>query len=65
MKTAEEWVDVHDAEQCMTQSQLEILFRRIQSDAFHAGELKGLQDAKDIISNRFQEKIHWASLGAE
>lgn len=53
MKTAEGWMKeyefhCHDGPRAIAALSLENI-QRIQADAFYAGELKGLEDAKKVV----------------
>ena len=54
MKSAEEWHNIFSAQNYTV---LEII-KQAQSDAFHAGKLAGLQEAKEIVGNHFQQAVH-------
>ncbi len=47
MKTAEEWIQIWDHEQAP--ANFRGLISDIQSDAFHAGKLEGLKEAREIV----------------
>jgi len=54
MKTAEEWITFWFTES--KTDNFKDFIKAIQSDAFHYGELKGLQDAREIVNKLFGEK---------
>ncbi len=45
MRTVDEWMNLNDPD-----LDIRSLVSMVQSDAFHAGRLKGLEDAKSIVT---------------
>ena len=70
MKTKEEWLEIYrnndSAGYSIEQKEnlLTSIFQDIQSDAFHAGKLEGLSEAREICRQKFDAYDEESTLGA-
>ncbi len=59
MKTVDEWMNLNDPD-----LDIRSLVSMVQSDAFHAGKLEGLEEALEICKKKFDAYEEDSILGA-